>query len=249
MKARLQLHAARLRTPRGFTLLEVMLVLFITSLILTAIYSVADGTLILADDIHRAERRDTRKQAFTTFCEHLFTSLPATAALNLTTTQDSGQYVTRLELQNVSSPFNGAPYCIVTLFTEGLPGGGLRLKLSCQSMTNPKDIISVVLFDDLAHCDWRVFMPSSPAQQWATLWKEEVNPNAPPVARTHPPLIELTLELAGDDSHQQIFWIAPSIPVMSMQLPTQVPQQPGQLPGQVPGQPQTAPQVITPNLR
>jgi prepilin-type N-terminal cleavage/methylation domain-containing protein len=238
MKTRLH-HLPR---TRAFTLLEVVVVLAITAMVISAVYTIAQGTLILADDIHRAARRDTRRQAFITFCEHLFTSLPAYSSLNLTTTQASGQYLTRLELQNVSSPFNGAPYCIVTLFTESLPGGGLRMKLSCQPIGSPKEETSVVLFDDLALCEWRVFAPSSPTQQWATLWKEEVDPNAQPIARTHPPLIEFTLEQAGEDKHRQVFWIAPAAPVMSLQVPQPVIQPPvGQQPASL-----TAPQ---PNLR
>ena len=55
---------------RAFTLLEVIIVLAITALVLGAVYSLAQGTLMLADDVRRAERRDARMQAFTNHGNH-----------------------------------------------------------------------------------------------------------------------------------------------------------------------------------
>ena len=233
---------------RAFTLLEVVIVLAITALVITAVYSLAQGTLTLADEVRRAERRDTRKQAFTTFCEHLFTTLPSTAALNLKTTQSGGEYLTQLELQNVSSPFDGTPNCIVTLATQALPGGGLRMVITCQpQVTNPldkqnaKSAYSVLLFDDLLQCEWRVYVPAT--RQWATIWTEETN-STTPIIQQHPPLLELVITQAGDDSQRQIFWIAPAQALTLLQpvaLPPGVQQNvtaPGQPQVQVPGQPQ-----------
>ena len=234
---------------RAFTLLEVLIALAITAMVISAVYTLAQGTLTLADNVHRAERRDTRKQAFTTFCEHLFSTLPATAALNLKTTQSGGEYLTQLELQNVSSPFDGTPNCIVTLFTQALAGGGLRLIISCQPISNnpldTKDAKSgyqVMLFDDLLQCEWRVYVPAT--QQWATIWAEETNTTTP-TAYQHPPMLELVMTQAGDDSHRQVFWIAPAQALALLQPAVLPPgqQQPGQAqaPGQVslqpPGQP------------
>jgi prepilin-type N-terminal cleavage/methylation domain-containing protein len=234
---------------RAFSLLEMIIVLAITALVITAVYSLAQGTLTLADDVGRADRRDTRKQAFTTFCEHLFTSLPPNAALNLKTTQSGGEYLTQLELQNISSPFDGTPNCIVTLYTQGMAGGGMRLIISSQPIsTNPlekkdaKNAYHVVLFEDLLQCEWRVFIPA--AQQWATVWTEDTNlatstPNpAAPITNQHPPLLELVMNQAGDESRRQVFWIAPS-QALTLTQPGGV--VPGQVaPGQVPGQPQVA---------
>ena len=236
---------------RAFSLLEMIIVLAITALIITAVYSLAQGTLTLADDVGRADRRDTRKQALTTFLEHLFTSLPPNAALNLKTTQSGGEYLTQLELQNISSPFDGTPNCIVTLFTKGMAGGGMRLIISCQPIsTNPldkkdtKSAYQVVLFEDLLQCEWRVYIPTT--QQWATVWTEETNlaamtpnPAAPAPTNPHPPLVELVMNQAGDESRRQVFWIAPSqaLTTTPQVLPGQVPGQvAGQVQGQVPGQ-------------
>ena len=193
MKA-LHRHASR---ASAFTLLEVIIVLAITALVLGAVYSLAQGTLLLADDVRRAERRDARMQAFTTFCEHLLADLPATALLNLSTTQEHGQYLTRLELQHVRSPFDETLDCRVALFTEGKPGGGLRLVLTCHSEANES---SVVLFEDVAQCEWSVLQPAT--QQWAPFWSEE-NPTA------HPTLIKLVLAQAGEAASEPVFWIVP----------------------------------------
>ncbi|MCX6848382.1 MAG: prepilin-type N-terminal cleavage/methylation domain-containing protein [Verrucomicrobia bacterium] len=176
---------------KAFTLLEVIIVLAITALVLGAVYSLAQGTLLLADDVRRAERRDARMQAFTTFCEHLLAELPATALLKLTTTQEHGQYMTRLELEHVRSPFDETPDCNVALFTQGQPGGGLRLMLTCQDT-------SVVLFEDLTECEWRVLQAAT--QQWVPFWSEGAKPK----------LIKLAMAQAGGEATEQVFWIVPT---------------------------------------
>lgn len=181
----------------GFTLLEVVIVLAIVALLLSVIYSIAQGTLTLADDIRRAQRRDSRQQAFTGFCDHLFANLPTTTKLNLRTTQEGGQYLTQLELENVPSPFDGSPSCHVTLFTEPVPGGSLRLRLSCRKLADPKQSVSVLLFEDLSQCEWQAF--DSATRQWTTIWN----------TATQPLLMELTLTQANDH-RRQVFWIAPN---------------------------------------
>ena len=178
---------------KAFTLLEVIIVLAITALVLGAVYSLAQGTLVLADDVRRAERRDARIQAFTTFCEHLLAELPAAAVLNLTTTEEHGQYLTRLELEHVRSPFDETPDCRVALFTQGQPGGGMRLMLTCQDA-------SVVLFEDLAQCEWRVLQPGT--QQWAPFWSD---------GGTHPKLMKLMMAQAGGEASERVFWIVQTV--------------------------------------
>ncbi len=192
------LHRHAPRAP-AFTLLEVIIVLAITAMMLGGGYSLAQGTLSLADDLRRAERRDARMQAFTTFCEHLLAELPATAMLNLKTTQERGQYLTRLELEHVRSPFDEELDCRVTLFTEVQPGGGLRLMLTCHSAANDS---SVVLFEELAQCEWRVLQPTT--QQWVPFWAED-NPGG-----SHPKLMKLRLIHAGGDPTEQVFWVVPT---------------------------------------
>lgn len=193
-------HASR---ARAFTLLEVVIVLAITALVLGAVHSLAQGTLTLADDVRRAERRDARTQAFTGFCENLFTSLPATALLNLSTTEEHGQYLTRLELEHVRSPFDETPDCRVVLHTQGQPGGGLRLLLTCQSDERES---SVVLFEDLAQCEWTVLHPAT--RQWAPFWSEN-NPMGVLTVHAHPPLLKLVMTQAGAAPSEQMFWIPP----------------------------------------
>jgi prepilin-type N-terminal cleavage/methylation domain-containing protein len=195
------------RQAGAFTLLEVIIVLAITALLLSAVYTVAQGTLTLADNVRRAQSRDTRQQAFTTFCEHLFTELPATAALNLTTQENDGQYLAVLEFENVNSPYDGKTNCHVTLATFALAGGGLRMDLICQSTDNAHAETRAALFDDLLQCEWRVFDPAT--RQWMNNWKEPFNPAAP-VAHKHPSLVTFTIHHAGEPPQHHTFWIAPA---------------------------------------
>ncbi len=227
------LHRHASRAP-AFTLLEVIIVLAITAMVLGAVYSLAQGTLTLADDVGRAERRDARTQALTTFCEHLLADLPPTAMLNLTTTHEKGLYLTKLELENVPSPFDGAPGCLVTLYTETEIGGGMRLNLSCSKLPDKKQNIVVTLFDSVNQCEWRVFDVSS--RQWASVWTEQQpkitpQPQDPPavntptptpsvlpisaatIPRTHPPLLELNLISGTNSPLRSLFWIHSPTPI------------------------------------
>jgi prepilin-type N-terminal cleavage/methylation domain-containing protein len=193
----------------GFTLLEIVVVLAIVALVLSAVYSLASGTLTLADDVQRARRRDSREQAFTTFCEHLMVELPATAALNLKTTQEGGQYLSTLELEHVPSPFDGTPDCKLTLFTEALAGGGVRLMVSVQKKGKDQPEIRMMLFENLTECGWRVFDTGS--GQWTTVWNEDTNQTVP---HEHPLLLEWSAS-QGVEKQRRVFWITPNEPVVS----------------------------------
>ncbi|WP_395735560.1 type II secretion system protein J [Prosthecobacter sp.] len=173
---------------RGFTLLEMVIVLGITAMLLTAMYSISQGTITLADDIEKHQRRERRLYSYIDFCQHLFSNLPASAAMNLKTTQDGSSYLCTLEFQNVRSPFDGAPQQIVTLKTATLAGGGLKLILTSQKMPDPQvlpghsshPLTQVVLLDNLAQYEWRAFDTAS--GQWTSTWREQL-PNlmtAPP---------------------------------------------------------------------
>ena len=193
-------HASR---ATAFTLLEVIIVLAITAMVLGAVYSLAQGTLTLADDVRRAERRDARTQAFSTFCEHLLAELPPTAVLNVKVTQKGGQYLTQLELDHVRSPFDETPDCRVALHAEAQPGGGLRLMLTCKSEGRES---SVVLFEDLAGYEWSAFHPGT--RQWASFWTEE-NPSGVQMVQLHPTLLKLLMTQAGGQIQEQVFWVTP----------------------------------------
>lgn len=235
---RLPFHASRLarrHRTSGFTLLEMVIVLGIVALILTAVHSITQGTLTLADDISRAQRQDSRQHAFTSFCDRLFSNLPASAALNLKTTGGgSGQYLSTLELFNVPSPFDAAPGKVVTLRTESTAGGSLRLMLDSRHMEDKEPYASTVLFEDLGACEWRVYTPQT--RQWDGTWTEPVEEGA---MRIHPPLIELNMTAPGSGSTRRVFWIAPNTPPQPVAAPQ--PQQPGGQPN-----PNGNPNVIPP---
>ena len=66
----------------------------------------------------------------------------------------------------------------------------------------------MVLFEDLAECEWRVLQPDT--QQWAPFWSD---------GRTHPKLMKLmklmklVMAQAGGEACERVFWIAPSVAV------------------------------------
>lgn len=198
------------RLPRchgGFTLLEMVIVLGIVALVLSAVHFITQGTLTLADDISRAQRQDSRQHAFTSFCDRLFSNLPASAALNLKTTGDGGQYLASLEFFNVPSPFDGVPGKVLMLRTESTAGGSLRLMLDCRNIEDKEPYSTTVLFEDLGNCEWRVYTPAT--QKWDGTWVEPVEEGA---MRVHPPLIELNMTAPGSGTTRRVFWIAPNTP-------------------------------------
>jgi prepilin-type N-terminal cleavage/methylation domain-containing protein len=197
-------HFEHRRASGGFTLLEVVIVMFIIALVLAAVHAIAQGTVTLADDVRRAQRHDARQQAFVTFVERLFASLGATTSLNMKTTQDGGQYLSFLELRRVPSPFDGAPDRTVTLFTEAAPGGGLRLMLGVRLKDDSHNTVKVLLFDNITTCEWRAF--DAATRQWTTVWNEDTNETD---SRIHPPLMELLIT-QGMENRRQVFWIAPN---------------------------------------
>lgn len=190
MQTRVQNHRG------GFTLLEMVVVLTIVALLLSAIYTIASGTLTLADDVRRTQARENRQQAFTMFCEHQFGSLPASAVVGLKTIQEGGQYLSRIDIENVPSAFDSTPNCHLALYVEARPGGGLRMMLSCRKRGEAADI-RVSLLDDVSRCEWRAFDPAT--SQWTTVWDRSARPA----------LIELSTGLAGDQK-RWMFWISPN---------------------------------------
>lgn len=222
------------RDPRssGFTLLEMVIVLAIVGLVLSAVHFITQGTLTLADDISRAQRQDSRQHAFTAFCDRLFSNLPASAALNLKTTGDGGQYLASLELFNVPSPFDGVPGKVLMLRTESMAGGSLRLMLDCRNIEDKEPYSTTVLFEDLGACDWRVYTPGT--QKWDGTWTEPVEEGA---MRMHPPLIELNMTAPGSGSTRRVFWIAPNTPPQTAPTPPVQPPPGGQPDPNNPGPP------------
>lgn len=220
MKARAASHPPSSRS--GFTLLEMVIVLGIVSLILSAVYTITEGTLTLADNVSRAQRQDSRQQAFTAFCDRLFGSLPASAALNLKTTENSGQYLAALELYNVPSPFDGLPGRVVTLYTEAAIGGALQLKMDCRLIEEKAPYATVLLFEDLGQCEWRAYSPTT--RQWTGIWTEPTEDFA---MRIHPPLLELNMNAPGLGTTRRVFWIAPNKSPTFTPAPSQAPPPPG----------------------
>jgi prepilin-type N-terminal cleavage/methylation domain-containing protein len=201
-------HYARKHASRGFTLLEVVIVMFIVALVMAGVHSIAHGTLTLADDVRRAQRHEARKQAFVHFSRQLFASLSPGSALNLKTVQDGGHYLSSLEVRAVSSPFDGTPGRIVALFTETAVGGGLRLLMEVRSNDHDSNNgIKVLLFEDIATCEWRACDPATAG--WLPSWTEPVEEQA---MHRHPQLLELNLATVGGISDRFVCGLPQTAP-------------------------------------
>lgn len=219
----------------GFTLLEMVVVMALCAAVITAVYSIMQGSLMLAEEARRSQERDSRQQAFVQFMERLLRNLPADAFLTLKTTQGGGSYLTRLEVHQVASPFSGDPQGILKLFSEPVPGGGVRLNLSWQkTQADSAQVIGVTLFEGLSSCQCRVFDHVS--AKWATLWNSSpaagIGLAVPPIQPQgalgetpapgqpmpnqrlgHPLALEFQMRSGDGSTATWVFWIAPNSPI------------------------------------
>lgn len=122
----------------------------------------------------------------------------------------------------------------MALFTQSQPGGGLRLILPRHAAANES---SVVLFEDLAQCEWCVLQPAT--QQWAPFWSEEKTSGII-MSHAHPKLIKIVMAQAGGAAVEQVFWIVPVEALSQIAAPNSAPlnsQPPQQGGGRLPGSP------------
>ncbi len=207
---------------RGFTLLEIMLALFVFALLVGGVFSIAAGTTQLADEMEQEHERDAQLNRFGEFCGHLFRSLDGTARVRLRARQNGGQYLGQLAVQNAPQVFAGAVPVedgITSLESEETPGGFLRVVLKTSAPENERTSTAggtrLVLLENVARCDWRFFNPSS--SQWESVWNESLPltavssvPAENAVAARRPGLIELTLAIGADAPRRFVFWTPPA---------------------------------------
>jgi|GEM_PF-5983740 len=165
---------------QGFTLLEMMLVMFVLMVLVGAIAAIVRGTILLTDEMTQAQNKDSRLNAFAQLCERTFRGLPAQAMVRLRNTQAGNRYLYQLALVDAPSPLNaGGLAGDVTVFeTEEAPDGYLRIFLRSMSAeqalaweNGETDVgVRLPLLENVAALDWAFYNPQSAA--WEPLWNE-----------------------------------------------------------------------------
>lgn len=161
---------------QAFTLLEMMLVLFITAMLVTTVFGIVNGVTQLTNGITVEQQRQARTHAFVQMCSRSFRELPATALVRLHTRQAGGRYLTQLALADAPPLFAVSAGTVTVLETEELPGGYLQMAL--RSLTDEQATawergdnnagVRVPLLQDLSMLEWRVLNVKS--RQWQSVW-------------------------------------------------------------------------------
>jgi prepilin-type N-terminal cleavage/methylation domain-containing protein len=168
----------RHRREGGFTLLEMIMVMFITSLLVSAIFGIVTSLTQLTHDLTTSQQRDARKHAFVELCSRSLRSLPPNAMMRLRTREDGGLYTTELALGDAPSLLSASAGPFTILETETTVDGYLRLvvrslseeQLLAWEMGDKSLGTRVVLLENVRMLEWLVFHPQT--RQWISVWNE-----------------------------------------------------------------------------
>lgn len=203
------------RRARAFTLLEMLVALSAFVLLMGGIFTIANSTMELGNDLAVAQDRSRIRLNFIEFLRRSFRTLPGEAELRLAVQARGGTYLPNLNIVNGGSSFTpGAalpPDTSVDLFAEERPGGYLRVGIrlldsnqtqalrSGQPVRYARNQEVLPLLDNVSRFEWRIYDGAS--NRWENTWKE---------AR-RPLFAEMTLRLDDGFETRAVFWIPPVV--------------------------------------
>ncbi|TLD72188.1 type II secretion system protein [Phragmitibacter flavus] len=177
---KLQPHVPHRCRKRAFTLLEMVMVMFVLTLLLGSIFAIVRGTVQLTDELAVVQTRESRMHGLSRLCERMFRHLPAQAMVRLRNKQIGSRYLYQLALVNVPSPMSasGEGAEVSVLETDEAPDGYLRLFLRSLNTEHAmawergegEAGTRLLLLDQVAMLEWRFFNPRS--GEWEPLWNE-----------------------------------------------------------------------------
>jgi prepilin-type N-terminal cleavage/methylation domain-containing protein len=218
--------------PRqGFTLLEMVLVMFIVSLLVTAVFGIVDSVTQLTHGMEVEQQREARIHGFVELCDRSFRNLPPAAMVRLRNQQAGNRVVGQLILAGATSPISASVSGVVTLETEEAPDGYLRVIMRVMNATQaaasergePSSGLRLPLLDNVATMEWRFFDPRS--GEWRSLWNEKIDFAAPtsPLGASSAPITfpgalrpvmaELKVAFGSESPQRWIFWVPPAQPI------------------------------------
>ena len=203
------------RAP-GFTLLEMLVALSAFVMLMGGIFSIAQGTMELGNDLTAAQERSQIRQNFIEFLRRSFRSLPGEAEIRLSVKQSGGTYVPTMNFMNGGSSFTPglslAPETSMDVYAEERPGGYLRVMLrvldqkqtqamrSNQSVRYSRDQTTLPLLDKVSRFEWRFYDAST--NKWVNNWQ----PGRRPL------MAEMNLKLDDGFETRAVFWLPPLLP-------------------------------------
>ena len=216
------------RTTRGFTLFEMVVVLAIFVLLAGGIYATVNAAVRATATLTEENLQIQRLNAFVSLVRRTFHNLPANARFAGGVRAEGGDGFPEITLRDAPGVFAwgmGGPSAGTALLTaRPRLGGGRELSLmllpgSLGEMER-RDALErgawLRLLPDLREVKWRFY--NAEQQEWLEEWLEG----------ERPPLVELSLQLLGEEVPRQfIFWLPP---VKEMALTEPAPEAQGTAP-------------------
>lgn len=194
----------------GFTLFEMIVVIMIFVLMAGGIYATVSAAVQATATLSEENLRTQRLNALVGLLRRTFHNLPATAGIS-GGVRAGGEGIPEIVLRDAPGVFawgSGGPSAgAVVLAARPRLGGGREFSLlllpSSLGETERRDALDrgrwLRLVPDLRAARWRFFNPA--LQEWVEEWPE---------GGERPPLVELSLELLGEEiPRSYVFWLPP----------------------------------------
>ena len=198
------------RTTNGFTLFEMVVVLAIFVLLAGGIYATVNAAVRATATLTEENLQIQRLNAFVSLLRRTFHNLPANARFAGGVRAEGGDGFPEITLRDAPGVFAwgmGGPSAGTALLTaRPRLGGGRELSLmllpgSLGEMERREALERgawLRLLPDLREVKWRFY--NAEQQEWLEEWLEG----------ERPPLVELNLQLLGEEVPRQfIFWLPP----------------------------------------
>lgn len=201
---------------KGFTLFELVLAMFLLTMLVGMVFGTARTSLSLGNTIVQTQNEEMLHQAFFELLSQRFSALPGNTRFDLKVQDSGSQYLSDLTLQNVPMSFTWGGQArvakAVQLSTVKRRSGYLDIVLryyeneilegsasSFSSTTDQKPFAEIVLLTDVAYFEWKILDGRS--MEWQYDWD---------IQGRLPLQLELVMAVgAKGEEIRQIFWIPP----------------------------------------
>lgn len=196
----------------GFTLVELILAMIISSLLIAAIMTQADATIKSTRITVDRQNEQITQNAFFNLLKDHFEGLPGNCRMELTSTDSGKQFLSDMTFQNVPAAFNWGGVAIsakaMRMSTLSLRDGSLDVVLKyyeddiLDTEESVEDgemepIAEITLLKNVQICEWQVLDGRS--SEWDFVWD---------ISGRLPTQVELQIMFEpGGDIIRRVFWI------------------------------------------
>jgi hypothetical protein len=207
-------HAYR---PIGFTLLEVVISVFLLTVIIGMVFGISRSSLMLGKSIVETQNQEMENQAFFELLGQRFSALPGNTRFNMKVEDSGNHYLSDLTLQNVPMSFTwGGQERIakaVQISTVKKRSGFLDIVLRYYENEILEDSAStfgsnalskepfaeIILLENVAYFEWRLL--DGRIMEWQYDWD---------IQGRLPLQIELTMAVGAKGGEMRhVFWLPP----------------------------------------